>query len=130
MANGIGKVFTKRLHEAFDRSAGPDSVDKALSVLQGRLDPCTVPETQVWVDACYNRPDDTELMLHAADVLLGTHGVESLGPVDTRSGPPFAYLNTGDTYADTVVYNSETRRFMVCSWGDIAERHMDDPDWQ
>lgn len=130
MSNGIGKVFAKRLHDAFDRTAGQDNVDKALNVLRGKLDPCTVPETQGWVDACYNRPSDHELVLHACDVLLGTHGVESLGPGDLRYDPPFEYLNTGDSYALTIVYDTQDRRFFLSSWGDIAEKYMEDPDWQ
>ncbi len=122
MANGIGKVFAKRLHAAFDRTATPEQVNKALSVLQGKLDPLTVPATEAYARLCYHMPEQRYLMLHAADSLLGTHGIEGLGPVDMRRGPPYEYLNTGDSYADTVIYNTFTGKFRMGCWADIAEK--------
>lgn len=123
--NGIGRTLTKRLHEAFDRTAGRDKVTKALRVLRGTLSPDTVAETQAWIDQCFHRPDRMSLVLHACDALLGTCGVEGLGPVSVQLGPLVQYLNTGDTYAPTLVYyrGRTTRRcWAVESMGDIVER--------
>lgn len=63
------------------------------------------------------------MMLHAIDEILGTFGVEPLGPVDMRDGPPFEYCNTGDSYAATIIYSRESDTLRIGSWGDIAERH-------
>ena len=123
--NGVGRALTRNLHAAFDRTAGRENVTKALRVLRGTLEADSVPETEQWIRQCYHRPDDLSLKLHACDALLGTHGVEGLGPVDMRKGPLVQYLNTGDSYAATLVYyrgRSPRSCWVVTSWGDIAER--------
>lgn len=86
-------------------------------ILDGSIDPETVPQTADWVRQCFNRPSDTELALHAADVLLGNFGVEAF---ETKQGY-CEYSNTGDSYAWTLCH--WRGRFHVCSWADIAERH-------
>ncbi len=120
--NGIGKVFAKRLHAAFDRAATPEAVDRALDVLRGKLDPITVPETRRYFDSCYHAPDNVTLTLHACDVLLGTCGVDHIGAVHMTKGPPYLYLNTGDSYALTLFYARDSRRFRLRSWADVADR--------
>jgi len=32
------------------------------------------------------------------------------------------YVNMGDTYDTTLIYDYKTNRFVVSSWGDIVER--------
>lgn len=123
--NGVSNRLSRRLHAAFDHTAGRKNVTKALKVLRGTLSPDTVAETQEWIRRCYHRPDDISLTLHACDALLGTHGVEGLGPVSVRHGALVQYLNTGDTYAATLVYyrgRSALRCWAVASMGDIAEK--------
>ena len=63
--------------------------------------------------------------LHAIDKIMGTYGVEPLGPVGT-SGPPYEYLNTGDSYGTTLIYRKSTDNLFIGDWGSIAERH---PNW-
>jgi hypothetical protein len=66
--------------------------------------------------------------LHAMDQVIGTFGVESLGPAQGSSyAPPYEYLNAGDTYAATLVYKRSSDSLSIGSWGDIAERH---PEWE
>jgi len=66
--------------------------------------------------------------LHAMDETLGTHGVEGLGPGSGSShAPPYEYLNTGDSYAATLIYKRSTDTLFISSWGDIAEKH---PSWE
>ena len=50
---------------------------------------------------------------------LGTFGVE--GWCDSEGKHGVSYLNTGDTYEITILFSSETERFSIGSWGDIAE---------
>ncbi len=59
--------------------------------------------------------------LHAMDAVLGTHGVEPLGTVDHREGPPYEYLNAGDTYSTTLIYDRDADRVFIGSWGDVVE---------
>jgi hypothetical protein len=91
------------------------------------------PKTAQYVRSMYCDPYRsamwrTTVALHAMDCIVGTHGVESLGPPNDRDGyaPPYEYLNTGDTYAMTLIYCRDTDSISLGSWGDIAERH---PSW-
>ena len=47
---------------------------------------------------------------------LGTFGIEAF---QTRNGTWVEYLNTGDTYAPTIVRMNG--HYRIASWGDIAE---------
>lgn len=51
---------------------------------------------------------------------LGTFGVE--GWCDDFGRDGWEYLNTGDAYEITIVFNSKIQKFFVRCWGDIAER--------
>ena len=117
--NGIGRAFTKRLHEAFDRTAGRDNVTRALRVLRGTAKPLATDEHA-------SRASRLRSKLEECDRLLGTHGIEALGEVDTFKGPPIVYLNTGDSYAATILWHRDrVRPFEVASWADYAERMAD-----
>ena len=85
------------------------------------------PETARYVRQMHASPYDSAMwrrtvVLHAINHLLNTYGVEPLGPVSMREGPPYEYCNTGDTYAITLVYQRKHDRLILASWGDIAER--------
>lgn len=89
------------------------------------------PETHSYARSCHNDPFDSHMWrvtmaLHAIDKALGTHGVEPLGPVHMRNGPPYEFCNTGDTYATTLIYKRDSDNLFIGCWGDIAERH---PNW-
>lgn len=68
---------------------------------------------------CYNPPTLAQLRMVALDACAETYGVEAVW----RRGNgalAFEYLNTGDTYAPTIVrFASGT--YAVKSWGDIVE---------
>jgi hypothetical protein len=53
---------------------------------------------------------------------MGTYGVEPLGDVEMREGPPYEYCNMGDPYRYTLIYKRATDNLYVACWGDIAER--------
>jgi hypothetical protein len=92
-----------------------------------------VPATSSYVRSLFSNPYRsriwrTTVALHAMNDIMGTHGVEGLGP--GRSGdyaPPYEYLNTGDTYASTLVFDRDKDRLFISSWGNIAEAH---PEWE
>ena len=91
------------------------------------------PETAAYVRGMHSSPYDSHMWrvtvaLHAMDQVVGTYGVESLGPTSGPSyAPPYEYLNTGDPYDATLIYRRETDSLSVGSWGNIAERH---PSWE
>ena len=115
--------FEERLRAAFERTAGDDACTRALAIIRREVHPRTVPAAAVLERQCHNPPSLHYMTMVALDSLLGTHGVEHLGDVDMRHGPPVEYLNTGDTYAATLVwYRDRKREWSVESWGDVAER--------
>lgn len=91
------------------------------------------PATANYVRSMYSDPYRSQLWrntvaLHAIDEHFGTYGVEGLGP--PRSGdyaPPYEYLNAGDPYSATLIYDRDKDRLFVGSWGDISEQH---PEWE
>lgn len=66
-----------------------------------------------------------EALSYASDLIEG-FGVECIwGDAIPENGhsPDVEYVNTGDTYTPTVIYDRVTRRFLwgAC-WGDIVEQ--------
>lgn len=116
--------FEQALRAAFERTAGEGNVTTALRLIRGEIDPLDVSPSASKLEAqSYHPQDKHTLVMVALDDLLATHGVESLGDVDMHDGPPVEYLNTGDTYAATLVwYRDRVRPWAVESWGDVAER--------
>jgi hypothetical protein len=92
-----------------------------------------VPATSSYVRSMHSDPYRSRLWrttvaLHAMDAVMGTHGVEGLGP--PRGGdyaPPYEYLNAGDSYAATLIYDRGRDRLFVGTWGGIVESH---PEWE
>lgn len=90
------------------------------------------PQTWQYANSCHSWPFDNymwrcTMVLHALNCILGTHGVEVLH-TDDDSGAGFPtfeccieYCNTGDTYAPTLFYNSDTDTLFISSYGDVAE---------
>ena len=56
-------------------------------------------------------------ILKAADQILDGNGVESIGGY----GGGLSYVNMGDTYDYTLIYDRKSRRFVAAAWGDIVE---------
>ncbi len=48
-------------------------------------------------------------------------GVESIGPVDMREGPPFVYVNQGDTYNETIIWSRDDETYLISTPGDVWE---------
>ena len=104
----------------------PEHHDRLWRILTGREEPETVEQTAEWVRQCFHRPSDAELQMHAADVLLGGFGVEAIRPegayVDSYHFDVVAeYVNFGDTYDMTLVYDTDEGEFYVTSWGGWLE---------
>lgn len=72
-----------------------------------------------WRAQFYRPPSIADAVLHFSGLILETHGTESLR---NRKGEYIDYCNTGDSYAPTLVYHHGRGRYLIASWGDIAER--------
>lgn len=115
--------FERRFRAFLAHNATPENVDLAVAILRGKADPCLVPAAERHRLQCFNPPDRHTLVMIALDAIAGTCGVEYIGPVDMRRGPPLEYLNTGDTYAETLLWFRDfANPWRMGSWGDYAER--------
>lgn len=74
---------------------------------------------------CYHPLRTCDIRLHALDSIAGTHGVEYIAHEDDASHGVYGlwYLNAGDSYSATIIYDHRVSRYRVASWGDIVERH-------
>lgn len=70
--------------------------------------------------------------MRVADKLLEGHGVEAIGPVNMRDGPPYTYINFGDAYVSTLMWSRDENKFFVGSWGDVVpemETNLLEEEW-
>jgi len=78
------------------------------------------PKTESYVQRLHSSPYGSDMwrrtvVLHAVNELVQGYGVESLGG-------KYEYINTGEMYADTLVFKPASNRLFVGSPGDIVER--------
>jgi hypothetical protein len=72
--------------------------------------------------------DRNERILREANIMLGGFGVECLwdkkygSPTGCYGHPLISYINWGDPYDCTLLFNYHTQTWRVGCWGDIAER--------
>lgn len=81
------------------------------------------PITNKWISDCYNKPRRIDLILSALNELLECSGVEAFRSGNGAQWAIAEYLNTGDTYAATVLFRHDTGTFRLTSWGDFFERN-------
>jgi len=101
-----------------------DNPELLRKLIEGNIDieqcPELFPVTCNWIRACYNEPNEDELIMSAANELLECHGVEAVFSNVDDMEPAFTYCNTGDSYVGTLVL-TDTGRYLVSSWGDMVE---------
>ncbi len=95
-------------------------------VIAGTIDPETIPDVSEWVLKCFNRPRDHEIVFDALNRLMETYGIEGLendaNYIDSYFQHfNFLYLNTGDTYKNTIIFDCDTFKYFIGTWGDIVE---------
>lgn len=93
---------------------------KFRKLLDGRLDPMTFESVHNWVRQCYHMPMKRELKMEAANELLNGHGVEAINAVD-HIIPRAVYVNMGDTYKITLLYDTSDSCYRIMSYGDFIE---------
>lgn len=69
-----------------------------------------------------------EQIMGTASEVLGGHGVEALHDEAAYANAYFEdvialYVNMGDPYVATVLYDTESERFLVAAWGDFQDSH-------
>jgi hypothetical protein len=72
----------------------------------------------------YNPASYVENILEHVSDLVGYHGVEAYDPNESNpTRPRFQYINSGDTYNLTVVYDREKNKFLYTDIGSIIEKY-------
>ena len=104
---------------------GEDTGEALRRLLDGRTDPITVPATAAWVAQCYNAPRASELVENACNAVLGGFGCEAIEAKGAWSDFYYSfvagYINLGDTYATTLLFDYYRGSVYICSWGDWVE---------
>lgn len=102
----------------------------ALLIIRGRVKPedhpRRFPATNYWLTSCYHFPRRKEIKMEALNELLQCCGVEAISVegefIDSYHRDIVAtYLNTGDTYSPTILYDNRNSVFKLTSWGDFYE---------
>lgn len=124
----------KKLRETFDLDKSDARLIRAIAKAED--DPTgealrevieRVPATQQYVRSLYSDPYRSGIWrvtvaLHAINELVGGFGVETLGPGRPRDyAPPYEYVNMGDTYVATLIYDRDRDRLFIGDWGTIVE---------
>ena len=97
-----------------------------LLVIRGRVDPARYKTVAAWIGQCFNPPRRIDLKLAAVDEIMGGFGVECIGEAEcpTIYGEPAAeYINVGDTYQATLLYDHDRAKWCMTTWGDWVETH-------
>lgn len=101
---------------------------KTLQRINGGISRITAQTLRLRLDLCKvlgpERDWSAERTLDGCACVLNSAGsVEALFGPDSCTRPVLLYINLGDTYDTTLLYEPSKNRFSVGSWGDYAERH-------
>jgi hypothetical protein len=94
------------------------------------IDPLDIPEqfkgTAKWVAQCHNFPSRQELTMSALNDVIEGFGTEPIRPPNDSNTLLATYVNTGDTYSGTVVYDHEKEEYVLTTWGDWYSGWIDE----
>lgn len=108
----------KRLME--DMKLDKDQAKRIRGLIHGEIKTNTSEAVNNWVAQCHHKPNYIERLLVALNEAADTYGVEYL----TQQGgmrATHAYLNVGDPYVPTIIYNYNKDHFYIGCWGTIVE---------
>jgi hypothetical protein len=104
-----------------------NQANQVLAVIKGQLDPTLIKPVQDWIAECYHRPSGVELKLAAINHIIESFGIEYIESVDDNYVDLYglSYINLGDAYKATIMFDHSTNKFKVSSYGDIVENNPD-----
>lgn len=116
------KPSLKRLREAFGEEKG----ERVWKLLAGELPPEEFASVRKWLGSVYADPTEEEMVMEAINEILEGYGVEAIRGrhVDSYHYDVQAtYVNMGDSYVPTIVFDNETAEYSLTSFGDWVEAH-------
>lgn len=118
----------KRLVEALGITK--EKADMVRLLIQGgtpTYDAVHFPRSNLHFNRCHHPLPRIDRILICLDELLDGFGVECLrdntGQQMDGSDIVAEYINVGDTYDSTLLFNHRTQAFSLTSWGDFVERN-------
>lgn len=78
------------------------------------------PKTGAWVRSCYNPPGGIETRMALLNEELDAYGVEAIFQ-EGEKWPDLEYVNMGDAYVTTILYDRTRLKYLLMSWGDWIE---------
>ena len=69
--------------------------------------------------AIHGRDDACAVLKHVNISVKNAHGIEAIYQGDDK--PSCIYVNTGETYSLTALYDDRLAKFVVTTWGDWIE---------
>lgn len=137
LLNSLRSMKAQRIADAFRVTLFEANL--ALLIIRGRVNPGKFPNAlkrrcpatfanvysqfDYWTDLSHNRRNEIKFQL--LDELLDTCGVEAIRTDEHIDNYHFdiraSYLNTGDTYATTLLLDHKERVWKLRSWGDFVE---------
>jgi len=103
-----------------------DTATKLRALVKGRLAPSTFDSVRKWISTCHSEPVHIEQILTAANELLDVYGSEVIRSTKSWDSfwcdARFAYINMGDVYAPTLMFNTVSKSFSVACIGDVVDR--------
>jgi len=104
----------------------PEQADTIRGLIQGKIatrNPDLFPASNRWFQSCYNEPRRLDRILACINEVMQGSGVEAIWGED-QFWPAADYINTGDTYSATILFNRKTGSFSLTTWGDFYERNQ------
>ena len=106
-------------YDEYFRDRFYDAVDPTLM----EIFPATYKWVRSWRSYSRNWQSEVEVRMSMLNELIGGSGVESLSEDQGfQAWPDYSYINMGDTYTTTIMFNYDTQKFFISDWGTIAER--------
>ncbi len=95
--------------------------------VRGILDGTLKPTPFVNIVQFHNPPKRYYVKLQAISAIIGGFGVEYIAHVEDQESFTecfgLSYVNMGDTYIPTVIYNHATGLYSIGDWGSIVEHN-------
>jgi hypothetical protein len=95
-------------------------------LVNGKMDPELIHGVSEWITACFNRPREHELVLDALNRLTGGCGIEAM-EIEGRfidsyfREVNFLYVNNGQSYDNTIMFDCDTWKYFIGTTGDVTE---------
>jgi len=103
-----------------------DTAVQLRALIKGRLNPADFETVSTWIRQCHNEPAHIEQILCAANEIMEGFGIEAIRSSKTWQqfwcDVRFVYINAGDVYAPTLVFNTLAQTFTIACMADLADR--------